>query len=103
MPRHERLNYPGCIYHVITRGIERQKIFRDNQDRDEFLSRLEKALEEADDVSRAKNLISFWANRELGISGKEIADYFGVSSPAISYSIKQGEKYVRQNDVNLLF
>jgi len=53
--------------------------------------------------SRAKNLISFWANRELGISGKEITDYFGVSSPAISYSIKQGEKYVRQNDVNLLF
>jgi len=31
MPRHERLNYPGCIYHVIPRGIERRKIFRDNQ------------------------------------------------------------------------
>ncbi len=57
----------------------------------------------ANDVSRAKNLISFWASRELGISGKEIADYLGVSSPAISYSIKQGEKYARQNDVNLLF
>jgi len=47
--------------------------------------------------------MSFWASRELGISGKEIADYLGVSSPAISYSIKQGEKYARQNDVNLLF
>jgi len=57
----------------------------------------------ANDVSRAKNLISFWASRELGISSKEIADYFGVSSPAISYSIKQGEKYARENDVKLLF
>ena len=46
MPRHERLNYPGCIYHVITRGIERRKLFRDNQDREEFLTRLGKALEE---------------------------------------------------------
>lgn len=46
MPRHERLNYPGCIYHVITRGIERRKLFRDDQDREEFLSRLEKTLEE---------------------------------------------------------
>jgi len=54
-------------------------------------------------VSRAKNILSFWANRELGISGKEIADYFGVSGPAISYSIKQGEKYARQNDINLPF
>jgi len=57
----------------------------------------------ANDVSRAKNLMSFWASRELGISGKEIADYFGVTSPAISYSIKQGEGYARQHGVNLLF
>jgi len=57
----------------------------------------------ANNLSRAKNLLSFWANRELGISGKEIADYFGVSGPAISYSIKQGEKYAKEKSINLLF
>ena len=46
MPRHARLNISGGIYHVITRGLERRKIFKDNQDREEFLFRLEAALEQ---------------------------------------------------------
>lgn len=45
MPRHKRLNVPGCIYHVITRGIERGKIFLDDADYTEFLNRLESGLE----------------------------------------------------------
>lgn len=45
MPRDKRINIPGTIYHVITRGIERNTIFRDNVDRSEFLSRLETALD----------------------------------------------------------
>lgn len=45
MPRHKRINLPGVIYHVISRGIEGGKIFRDNEDRDEFLRRLEIGLE----------------------------------------------------------
>jgi len=45
MPRHQRLEIPGAIYHVITRGIERRVIFKDNADRNEFLSRLSSCLE----------------------------------------------------------
>lgn len=44
MPRHERLDYPGCIFHVITRGIERGKLFKDERDREEFLAGLGKTL-----------------------------------------------------------
>lgn len=40
MPRHRRLEIPGAIYHVITRGIERREIFKDDMDREEFLRRL---------------------------------------------------------------
>jgi len=44
MPRHRRLNIPGAINHVITRGLNRKDIFLDNCDRNDFLGRLEKNL-----------------------------------------------------------
>jgi Transposase DDE domain len=44
MPRHRRLNIPGAINHVITRGLNRQDIFLDDCDRNNFLGRLEKNL-----------------------------------------------------------
>lgn len=44
MPRLARLDAPGVLHHVIIRGIERRKIFRDNKDRDNFLDRLSDLL-----------------------------------------------------------
>lgn len=35
------MDAPGILHHVIIRGIERRKIFRDNKDRDNFLDRLQ--------------------------------------------------------------
>ncbi len=46
MPRLARLDAPGVIHHIIIRGIERRKIFRDNRDRENFLERLGNLLEE---------------------------------------------------------
>lgn len=40
MPRKARIDAPGALHHIIFRGIERRKIFRDNKDRDNFLDRL---------------------------------------------------------------
>ena len=40
MPRQTRLDAPGTLHHVIGRGIERGKIFRDESDRKDFLNRL---------------------------------------------------------------
>ncbi len=40
MPRLARLNAPGVLHHVIIRGIERNKIFRDKADYDNFIDRL---------------------------------------------------------------
>ena len=40
MPRLARLDAPGIVHHVMIRGIERRKIFRDNQDRDNLLERI---------------------------------------------------------------
>ena len=40
MPRQARLDAPGLLQHVIGRGIERRKIFKDDHDRENFLTRL---------------------------------------------------------------
>ena len=45
MPRQARLDAPGTLHHVIGRGIEGSKIFRDREDREDFLGRLAKQCE----------------------------------------------------------
>jgi putative transposase len=40
MPRQARIDAPGALHHIICRGIERRKIFKDNTDRNQFLKRL---------------------------------------------------------------
>ena len=40
MPRQARIDAPGALHHIIVRGIERRKIFRDDQDRLDFVDRL---------------------------------------------------------------
>jgi len=44
MPRQGRLNVPGMVHHIIVRGIERRAIFLDEEDRHDFLARLETGL-----------------------------------------------------------
>ena len=46
MPRLARLDAPGILHHIIIRGIERQDIFRNNKDRDDFIERLSIILPE---------------------------------------------------------
>ena len=48
MPRIARLDTPGLLHHVIIRGIERRRIFKDNQDRDNLVDRLSILLPETE-------------------------------------------------------
>ncbi len=47
MPRKSRIDAPGALHHIVARGIERKKIFQDDADRDNFLSRLGDILTES--------------------------------------------------------
>lgn len=49
MPRQGRITIAGGIYHIIQRGIERREIYKDEEDRKEFLKRLEKGLQNTGD------------------------------------------------------
>ena len=54
MPRQARLDAPRLLQHVMGRGIERRKIFRDDKDRASFLERLAVILEETQKGRRQK-------------------------------------------------
>jgi REP element-mobilizing transposase RayT len=58
MPRTAKLDAPGVLHHAIIRGIERKKIFRDNQDRDSFLDRLAQIISESKTACYAWTLMS---------------------------------------------
>jgi len=57
MPRQPRLDAPGFLQHVMARGIERRKLFRDDKDRKSFLDRLATILEETQTQCYAWSLI----------------------------------------------
>ncbi len=46
MPRQSRLDYCGCLYHLINRGIERRKIFNDKSDYQFFIDCLAQIIGE---------------------------------------------------------
>ena len=45
MARPLRIQFPGAFYHVTARGNEQKNIFRNNRDREKFLSYLESAVD----------------------------------------------------------
>jgi len=45
MPRQVRIQYPGAIYHVMSRGNRRQDIYLDDVDRHDFLKTLAEACQ----------------------------------------------------------
>jgi putative transposase len=55
MPRQARLDAPGTLHHVIIRGIEKRRIFDDDEDKKSFLSRLDGLVRET------KTRIYAWA------------------------------------------
>jgi len=53
MPRQARIDAPGALHHIIIRGIERKAIFKDNEDRANFLKRLARIISETETVCYA--------------------------------------------------
>jgi len=53
MPRLARLDAPGVLHHIMIRGIERRKIFLDDNDREDFFDRLAGLLPEAETLCYA--------------------------------------------------
>ena len=57
MPRKARIDGIGAVHHIVVRGIERRRIFDDDDDRKFFLDRLALILEETKTACYALALI----------------------------------------------
>jgi hypothetical protein len=82
MPRRSRIDAPGALQHIIARGINRQRIFKDDADRDIFLDRLGNILSETQTACFA------WAELK-------------ISQPAVSRAVRRGEQLAHRNRYSL--
>ena len=78
MPSRSRIDAPGALQHIIARGINRQRIFKDDADRDNFLDRLGNILSETQTDCFA------WAKLK-------------ISQPAVSLAVRRGEQLAHRN------
>ena len=79
MPRQARIDAPGALHHIIFRGIERKKIFRDDTDRDRFVERIGGILKETSTRCYAWALIPNHVHLLLRARAK-ITSHFGIPS-----------------------
>src|SRR6185437_14276465 len=97
MPRKIRVQYPGAIYHTLSRGDRREYIFFDDIDRQDFLKTLAEACAKTDFQVHAFCLLrnhfhlvleTPHANRVAGmqwlLSTYTLASTTGANTPAIS-------------------
>ena len=82
MPRRSRIDAPGVLHHIIARGINRQRIFKDDADRDNFLDRLGNILAEP------QTACFVWAKLK-------------ISQPAVTLAVRRGEQLAHRNRYSL--
>ena len=58
MPRKAPIDAPGALHHIICRGIERRKIFRNDAGKEDFVARLSRVLTETQTPCYAWALLS---------------------------------------------
>jgi hypothetical protein len=55
-----------------------------------------------DSVSQARSLVAYWGRKELGISGTELAAYFGITKQSIGDATARGEQLARVKGYKLI-
>jgi REP-associated tyrosine transposase len=52
--------------------------------------------------AEARSVLCYWAVRELGLEGTQMAKRLYMSQPGVAYAVKKGEKIVRQNNFQMM-
>lgn len=93
MPRQARLDAPGTLHHVMIRGIEGLVLFRDDQDRQNFISRISQLME-----STGTKILA-WALMENHVHILMFSGHQGISKfmrcLLTGYAITYNRKYHR--------
>jgi putative transposase len=97
MPRLARLDAPGVLHHIMIRGIERCKIFRDNKDRDDFIEPLSVILQETNTSCYAWSLMSNHAHFLFRSGESGIAKVMGRL--LTGYAVRFNRRYKRHGQL----
>jgi putative transposase len=100
MPRHKRIDVPGAVHHIIVRGLNRQDIFLGDNDRIDFLGRLESALSQTGCRCYAWALLSNHFHLLIRTSDKPLSDLMRklLSGYAIAFNRRHNRHgYLFQN------
>ncbi|MCX6884535.1 MAG: hypothetical protein NTX27_05780 [Verrucomicrobia bacterium] len=84
MPRKLRLEYPGAIHHVMSRGDQRQDIFLDEVDQHDFIKTLEWTQNELATGQKShpiKLALAARLRRETTLSVRQIAERMNAGKP----------------------
>ncbi len=79
------LDAPGVLHHIIIRGIECRKIFKDDKDKDNLIDRLSILLPETRTICYAW---VFMSNHSYFL--------FRSGSAGIGYAVSRGEKIAKE-------
>ncbi|MBM4278024.1 MAG: hypothetical protein FJ130_09125 [Deltaproteobacteria bacterium] len=90
MPRQARLDAPGVLHHIMVRGIEGSRIFRDEQDREDFLSRIGRQVEKTDTKVLAWALMDTHVHLLIISGSKGISKFMRglLTGYAVRYNLK---------------
>lgn len=94
MPRQRRLDFPGIIHHVIVRGIEGNVIFRDEHDRNAFLTRFEIKIKETGNLCYAWALMPNHFHLLIRTGKSPLSDL--MSRLLTSYAVYFNNRYKRK-------
>ena len=88
-------------YELKSRGydldrVERRVLEIYEVDREELYSKSRQKIR-----AEARSVFCYWAVRELGIEGTQVAKRLGMSQPGVVYAIKRGEGIARAKALSL--
>jgi putative transposase len=90
LPRQARLDAPGTLHHVIIRGVERRRIVGDDEDRQNFVSRLGNLAEETETRIYAWSLMSNHAHLLLRSGPSGLSKFMRrfLTGYAVTYNLR---------------
>jgi REP element-mobilizing transposase RayT len=97
MPRQLRIEYPGAIYHIMSRGDRRDKIYFDDVDRQDFLKTLAEAVQKADWQVHAYCLMGNHFHLVVETPNGNLID--GMHWLLSSYTIRLNQRHQRTGHV----
>lgn len=56
---------------------------------------------EQPDRVRARNILAYWAIRNLGLTVTEVGKYLGLSKSAVSRAVTRGQKLIADQSLSL--